>query len=410
MSLHLSLIIDGDASGAKLSAQQARTAITDLLNTMGAGVTVYDKSEQGAKKAAQAHAGMSTQAMALSHSMRSAVEGIALGIPPTQILTQQFSHLSFAASAQGGLAGAFKELSAAVGGGAMLRNIALVGGGIGLIAAGAYSFYSHLHEDEQTAEQALELHAKLLGTVSRAYQDAQLSAGRFYDQSKAQTLLLSQQNLIDLQSNIRKQIGGALQGLGQSAQVDIMGNVTGFDQFTFNDKLAPFKSAIEGLNANLGMGAQAVTKFRDEIAQIGASNPALQQQAAIILRQTQALGDMAIDAEKAAAMVRLLTGAASDLDRKMLGLSTRPSAFDQLIQRTKDQIEEFNFEAATAGQAGAVLDALKKRHELVRAAIESGIPVQEALARARLEGADADTYAAAQMGAGIAKLREQIAL
>ncbi len=58
---------------------------------------------------AASHAGLSSQGQAAAHSVRSMVEGLLSGAPPTQVLTQQINHLSYAASGPQGLSGAFTE-------------------------------------------------------------------------------------------------------------------------------------------------------------------------------------------------------------------------------------------------------------------------------------------------------------
>ena len=57
---------------------------------------------------ATGHAGavVTGQMMALQHSLRSVTEGLVMGMPPTMILGQQFSHLAYAATGPGGLTGA----------------------------------------------------------------------------------------------------------------------------------------------------------------------------------------------------------------------------------------------------------------------------------------------------------------
>jgi phage-related minor tail protein len=60
---------------------------------------------------ANAHAGLTTQAMALSHSIRGATEMLAQGVPPTRILAMELNNITYAATGPGGLAGAFKSLT-----------------------------------------------------------------------------------------------------------------------------------------------------------------------------------------------------------------------------------------------------------------------------------------------------------
>jgi hypothetical protein len=59
---------------------------------------------------AEAHKGLSAQSQAALHSIRSVAEQVALGISPVQALTGQMNHLSFAATGEGGLKGAFAGL------------------------------------------------------------------------------------------------------------------------------------------------------------------------------------------------------------------------------------------------------------------------------------------------------------
>jgi hypothetical protein len=356
--------------------------------------------------AGKAHAGLSTQAMAAQHSIRSMVEMLAMGVSPTQVLAMQINHLAFAMTAEKGLAGAFGEVATMAKG--LIGPWALIAGGLGLAGAAAYSFYENVHRDEQTAEQSLQEHTRLLGLVTTAYHDLTKSAGEFYTQSKAATLLLARQNLLDLQTNVRSSTDDALRGMGKTAQVDVMGNVTGFDQLTISDKLEPFRRAIADLNSNIAAGAPAVTKFRDAIAGIGSANPALQQQAAIILRQTQTLGDMAVNAQKAEAMIRLLTGTATEADKKFLGVATvsANNAFTTLIQKTRDETAELKLEADGAGRSSIEVDRLKREHEFLRAAKEAHITVSESL-RAKIS-AETDAYVRQKQAVALARAQADV--
>ncbi len=76
----------------------------------------YLGAGEGVNKLEEAHSGLSGQAQALQHSLRSAIEQIALGVSPTQALSGQMGRLSYVASGQGGLAGAFSEVSGIAGG------------------------------------------------------------------------------------------------------------------------------------------------------------------------------------------------------------------------------------------------------------------------------------------------------
>lgn len=98
-------------------------------------------ARNGTANLANAHGGLSAQAMAAQHSIRSMIEQLALGMPPTQILTGQLNHLSFAATGKDGLSGAFKEATAAVTGfitptTLLIAGVAALGTGFVVAASG----------------------------------------------------------------------------------------------------------------------------------------------------------------------------------------------------------------------------------------------------------------------------------
>ncbi|WP_407122747.1 phage tail length tape measure family protein [Bradyrhizobium sp. STM 3561] len=113
--------------GAITSAEQA-AAIDDLNDR-------YTSAQTGVKGLTSSHTGLSAQAMAAQHSVRSLVEQLALGIPPSQALTGQLNHLSFAASGPGGLGGAFKDAAKPLAG--LLSTSVLTFAGIAASVGGA---------------------------------------------------------------------------------------------------------------------------------------------------------------------------------------------------------------------------------------------------------------------------------
>lgn len=85
---------------------------------------------------ATAHKGLDAQGQAALHSVRSVVEQLALGISPAQALTGQLNHLTFAATGEGGLVGAFKQVGGFVGG-LLTPMTAAIAGTVALGAAAA---------------------------------------------------------------------------------------------------------------------------------------------------------------------------------------------------------------------------------------------------------------------------------
>ncbi len=136
MTLQVALVIGGDASGAKSAAADTKAAVVDLTQQVtqlgnaqtktsaalqagmsqakqaaGATVIPFNQAAAAIHGTADAAEHMSTQALALGHAVRSGIEGLISGQQPTQILAQQLNHLTYAASGEGGLAGAFGQLT-----------------------------------------------------------------------------------------------------------------------------------------------------------------------------------------------------------------------------------------------------------------------------------------------------------
>jgi hypothetical protein len=128
------------AAGGTTPAVKAMTTAVAPANTALAAM------HGATTKAASAHAGFSTQAMSATHAVRSMAEGIALGMPPTQILTQQLSHLSYAASGPQGLSGAFKEAGSALFG--FLSPTMLLAGAFAGVATASFFVYESIKKTE----------------------------------------------------------------------------------------------------------------------------------------------------------------------------------------------------------------------------------------------------------------------
>jgi hypothetical protein len=156
----------------------ALDSVSSVLARAVADANVYNTALKNgttvSKALADAHGGLSTQAMAAQHSIRSAVEQFTLGVPPSMILTQQLNHLAFAASGQGGISGAFKEAGAAMLG--LLNPTTLVIGGI--VAAGAATYGANAYWKE--TEKQFDDVARAAGTTIQqlhALQEAASSKG-----------------------------------------------------------------------------------------------------------------------------------------------------------------------------------------------------------------------------------------
>lgn len=114
------------------AAKPAEAATTSLGKASTTATTALGNHAKSVNDAGKAHAGLSTQAMAAQHSIRSMVEAVASGQPITQALGQQLNHLSYAATGPGGISGAFKAATGSLLG--LLSPTTLVVGGLAAVA------------------------------------------------------------------------------------------------------------------------------------------------------------------------------------------------------------------------------------------------------------------------------------
>lgn len=141
--------------GLAIDSRTAVTAASNLDKLAASGKTAQVAATaltKATNDTAHAHVGLSGQAQAAAHSVRSMVESLAIGTPVTQVLSQQISHLSYAATGPGGLSSAFKQAGGAILG--LLSPVALVVGGLAAIAAGTIYAFSSIAKLEKQLEDA----------------------------------------------------------------------------------------------------------------------------------------------------------------------------------------------------------------------------------------------------------------
>jgi lambda family phage tail tape measure protein len=112
-ALKVGAISQNEANEAITDTKIAFTKQVEAIRGTNAQYVAFNSTAKAAAGAndnlAHSHAGLSTQAMAAQHSIRSMVEGLASGMPPSMVLTQQLNHLSYAASGPGGIKQAFGD-------------------------------------------------------------------------------------------------------------------------------------------------------------------------------------------------------------------------------------------------------------------------------------------------------------
>lgn len=317
----------------------------------------------------------------LSFQLNDIASGLAMGTSPFTILAQQGGQVFQVWQMNRTV---FTDLKTAI------MNLVtpgrLIVAGFAAAAGAAILLYNTLKESRST-EQVLEEHARLLSVIKSAYSDAKVAAGEFFQQSRDISLLQAQQSLLALQSQIQEFSRKAIKqvavptGGGLTDAPMPEGTMAMTSGLHIDENMRAFSQAIIDFNASVERGQPAVQAYRDELARIGlaaaASNPVIAAQAAKLLENSQAMGDLAHKVGQAEAMMRMMNGTATDSDRKMLGLSVSTQAatnsYETLIQRTRDRTAEMNLEAQMAGKAEVAVMRLRMAHEFARAARQAGV-------------------------------------
>ncbi|MHC2273535.1 tape measure domain-containing protein [Bradyrhizobium diazoefficiens] len=136
-NLDVTKSLESIVSKTGTSYTQAAASLQSAINAHKSSAAAVATNTEAVKKSADAHNVLSTQAQSAFHSIRSIAEGALSGASPIQMLTQQINHLSYAASGQGGLAGAFGEVAGRITGlGPVMGSVALgVGGAVAAFLA-----------------------------------------------------------------------------------------------------------------------------------------------------------------------------------------------------------------------------------------------------------------------------------
>jgi hypothetical protein len=134
-----------------VQAAQAQGVTTQARanELIGAAESRVIAAASATEKFAEAHKGLSAQSQAALHSIRSVAEQVALGISPVQALVGQMNHLSFAATGEGGLKGAFAGLGPVLSGALRFVNPLTVG----LTAVAGAAIVANRALDQQREER-----------------------------------------------------------------------------------------------------------------------------------------------------------------------------------------------------------------------------------------------------------------
>lgn len=307
---------------------------------------------------------------------------LASGSSPFQVMaTQSGQVLQILQGSNGGISGAIKGMGASAI--SFLGPLGLMATGFAAVGVAAYAFYALTKTEAPTAEKLLAEHDRLLKVVKDSYDKVTNSAKNWYDQSKAVTQLQLMQQEIDMRKKLTEEVDKSTRKL---FEVDFANSGNMSLGYKVRDEYKAFSGAIYDLAESYQKGTPNVKEFTDQVAKIAIATPALQKLGAALVNSVGDASKFATVLQQTKDMLDgLNSGKFSEDQRGRLNLPepakvrASVSAYESLIQRTKDRIEELKFEATAAGQTMGAVEALRLQHEAERAAKKAGTQVNQQL-------------------------------
>jgi len=371
--MRVSLLIEGDASGAEKAAATTSRAISNL----GKESEAISKSvQEGLNKAIGAY-GKFDIAKATNDNLAGSIVN----------LTQKFgelagkiggteSTLAKAATGAGGFSAAIGGVARSVG------PIGLIAGGIDLATTAASAFYGIVNDKAALATKLLDENEKQIGLVRDAFSGAASKAGDFFVQSSNVSKLLLTLKAGALQEQLQSQVGKVI------SDATTFGGIGDFINKTKQVKaeFLPFEDAIFKLQAGFKQGTPDIKAFMDEVARIGYADPALRKVAGTLV-------ELAGDSNKTATALKttnsglaVVKGTAVEADYKITGIARgagiASTEFDRLAKSLLRQVAAQEAEALTVGKSASEAAKLRAEYMLGEAATQSGIKKTNEMAAA----------------------------
>ncbi|WGS18943.1 MULTISPECIES: phage tail length tape measure family protein [unclassified Bradyrhizobium] len=249
------LVVTTNSAGK--AAEDFGTKASTAVKNVGASVTNADRVNSSfasmstgmtaAKTATDAlaasHAGLSTQSMSLFHAIRGSIEQIGMGVPVTQALTAQMNHLTYAASGEGGLAGAFSGVATMAG--RLVSSLVNPVTATAALAAGA------LYLGNSWSESSAQVDRALIGIGARTGATSTDLNNFARANSSATGLTISEARNVAIEftktGNIAVQ---GLKGVGDA--------IHGYAVLTGQDATAATKTFADALSGDLVKGAEKI--------------------------------------------------------------------------------------------------------------------------------------------------------
>jgi hypothetical protein len=375
MTMRLSLVIEGDGSGAKRALEQTAAAVEELgrkseetgrkLDQVGSSID-WGGEEHHQKRIEEL--GLRTekareQVRALGEDSRQAATGVDEIAQAAQEVTPEIVKAGDAADTAGGK---FSNLGSVIIGaaGGLAAGIAITAIGEGLkVAAGfAGDLFREITSNQPMIERALQNHAGLVGRIKGAWAEAEGAASSYGVTSIAQLRFESQQNVNRLEDATAAAQRDLFRGSDALRPSDVLGNPFG--------RFGPFKELVAELRQELRDGTADVIEFRQKVAEIAEDLPdesPFRGMAEEIFADTQAAAELQAELARSRDLLQGLKGdseaAATALGGsadKYRELTDGASTAGEAIGGSNTQIRESGDAAAAAIPALTEYDRLLK--------------------------------------------------
>lgn len=373
--MRLSLVIEGDGSGAKRALEETTTAVETLgakseetarkLEEVGKGVQ-WESSDEHSKRmeewgvrsrqTREELRGIGEDSKAAEAGAKSVTEAAREVVPEIQAVGNT------ADTTRGQVSGLSSVLLGVAGGVAGAIAITAVGEGLKLAAGAAGDLFREITSNAPQIERALEAHAGLVGRIKGAWSEAEGAASSYGVNSIAQLRFESQQNV----GRLETASAGALSDLqDRGAFAPIMQDMAGG-----RDRLGPLREEINAFRRDLREGDADVIKFRRNIAEIAEALPTdspFRGVAEKIFEDTQAAAELQAELERSRDLLNGLKGDAEAAATALGGKSERyveltddAAAAADAIGTSADQITRTGEAAAGANPDLAEYDRILK--------------------------------------------------
>lgn len=264
---------------------------------------------------------------------------LASGQSPLMVLVQQGAQLAdIFATSQGGVKGFAAQAKESLM--SILTPGRLIVLGFTAGAAAAYGLYALLKTEQPTAEKNLEEQARLIGVMKSAYDSATDAAGKFYAQSREQTVFQSITNIDRMRKNLRDLAEEMTKASTAPTSLGMPEMGIGPDPTAVvaQGRFKGFATAISDLQNTIRAGSPDLDAFNKRISELGTSDPSLREAAIRLLDISKNATEMAQKINLAEASLRLMQGTATEADRILLNLSGTINKVNMVRIREQNEI------------------------------------------------------------------------